>query len=254
MQRGMQIYFPPFTALVKKLVIISGVCFLLQYLAPMILNFPFVYVFALIPQLFIKKFFIWQPLTYMFLHGGILHLIVNMLMLWMFGSEIEKYWGSRRFLAFYLMAGIFSGFVSAVCYMNIGNPIVGASGAIYALLIAYGFMFPERRLLFFGIFPMKTKYFVMLICLMTFWVALAEQGGQVAHFAHIGGIIFGLGYMKFGQWKNVITRYKHIRKQAHRDRLKSRFRVISNDMAEKEVENEIDNLWDGDRDDPSSWN
>jgi len=252
MRQATQIYWPPLTPTVKKLLIITGICFILQYVIPVMLDLPFVSIFALIPVLAVQKFFLWQLVTYMFLHGGILHLIVNMLMLWMFGGELESYWGSKRFLIFYLSAGVFAGIISIISYFDMKNPIVGASGGIYALLIAYGFMFPNRRLLFFGIFPMQTKYFVMLVCLMTFWVAFSEGGGNVAHFAHIGGIFFGIIYMKFGQWINIAGRYRNLKKEARKNKLKSRFKVITNDIAK----DKIDNFWDSHKNDnpPGTWN
>lgn len=252
MNAPMQIYWPPLTPLIKKIIIICSVAFLLQYLASSVLNFPFAAFFALTPSLFVEKLFLWQIVTYMFMHGGIFHLLVNMLMLWMFGGEIERIWGTRKFITFYLLSGIFAGLVSIVSYYNLNPPIVGASGALYALLIAYAFIYPDRQLLFFGIFPMKTKVFIFLICLITFWVAVAENRGNEATFAHLGGILFGLIYMKLGQWRYITKKYSEIKRESQKEKLKSRFKVISNDMG---LGKEIDHFWEKHKkDDPDSWN
>ena len=249
MRQGTQIYWPPFSKTIKNIVIITVICFLAQQILPLFLNFPFTAILGLSPILFIEKFFIWQIVTYMFLHGGILHLLFNMFAFWMFGGELEKYWGAKRFIVFYFLAGAFSGLLSVLTYYSPQTSIIGASGGIYALLVAYGFMFPNRHLLFFGIFPMKTKYFIMLICAITFFVTLSSVQ-NVAHFAHIGGIIFGFLFMKFGQWKNLLTSFGKIRKQVKRDKLKSRFKVITDEM----TNTEIDKFWKNHSDDHNSWN
>lgn len=251
MRQTRQLYWPPFSPLLKRIVGFTIVCFILQKLDPYVFNNSFQYYLTLVPARVVHGFAIWQLVSYIFLHGGILHIILNMLMLWMFGAELERIWGSKRFIIFYLAAGVFAGVISVISYYEQNTPIVGASGSIYALLVAYGFMYPNRELLFFGIFPMKTKYFIMLICVITFYVALGEGGGNVAHFAHIGGIAFGLIYMKFGQWVTIFGRYKEIRKKAERDKLKARFKVISDQTVEKKV----DDFWESHSDDnPKPWN
>lgn len=257
MQRGgMQLYWPPFTPFMKKLIFFTVGCFLIQKVAPYVLDIDLINIFALRPAELIKDLTVWQLLTYMFLHGGIMHIVVNMLMLWMFGAELEGYFGKAHFLFYYLTAGIFAGLVSAVCYYNSMTPIVGASGAIFALLISYGFIYPDRQILFFGIFPMKTKYFILLVCLMTFWVPLMDNSGDgVAYFAHIGGIVFGLVYMKI----YMISRRggggfgggaRKTKQQSERDKMKARFKVITSDVGNEK----IDNFWEKHKEDPDKWN
>lgn len=152
-------------------------------------------------------FKIWQPLTYMFLHGSLGHLFSNMFGLFMFGPAIESYMGSKRFLQYYLITGIgaallYSGLntyeasqymVDSEPYMSIMfTPMVGASGAIFGLLAAFGILFPdvEMMLLFFPI-PIKAKYFVILYGLYEIYAGTAGIETGVAHFAHVGGLLAG---------------------------------------------------------------
>src|SRR5690606_1379336 len=120
-----------------------------------------------VPQLFAKGY-IWQAVTYLFLHGNIMHLVINMLVLAMFGAELEYMWGTRFFFIYYFGCGVGSiliYFLVAIFFdpSILALPVVGASGALYGLLLAYALIFPNRQLLFMFIFPMKAKYFVMII-------------------------------------------------------------------------------------------
>jgi membrane associated rhomboid family serine protease len=143
---------------------------------------------------------LWQLVTYMFLHGGLFHLAFNMLALWMFGSELEYLWGSRRFLIYYFFTGVGAGITSAVFDPNSTVPIVGASGAIFGLLLAFGMYFPNRPILIWFLFPVPAKYFVIIFGAFEFFASLPRRGGLmsdgVAHLAHLGGLVFGFLYLK----------------------------------------------------------
>ena len=147
----------------------------------------------------------YQFITYMFMHGGFTHILFNMLALWMFGSEIESYWGPKKFLTYYIICGLGAAALhSLISYYQIhvvggvntaelyGSPMLGASGAIYGILIAYGFMFPNRQLimLFFPV-PIKAKYMVIIWGVLEFTSGVAG-GDNIAHFAHLGGMLTGL--------------------------------------------------------------
>lgn len=135
------------------------------------------------------RFRLWQLLTYMFMHANFSHLFFNMFALWMFGYILENYWGSRRFLFYYLVCGVGAG----LC--NILVPgwglTVGASGAVYGVLLAFGMMFPEERIYLYFLMPIKAKWFVIGYAAIELMEDIFVSDG-IAHFAHLGGMLFGL--------------------------------------------------------------
>ncbi len=137
-------------------------------------------------------FRIWQLVTYMFMHGGFAHIFFNMLALWMFGMELENTWGSRRFTIYYFVCGIGAGVANLLLapLFSAPAPTVGASGAVYGVLLAFGFLFPDRPIFMFPIFiPIRAKYFVALYMLIEI-ISVGSSDG-VAHFAHLGGAAVG---------------------------------------------------------------
>ena len=180
-------------------------------------------IFGLVPLLVIKKLFLWQPFTYLFLHGDIFHILFNMLVLWMFGSELERIWGSKFFLRYYLISGVGAGFLSVLVNMSGVTPTIGASGAIYGLLLAYGIWFPTRVVYLMFIIPVQMKYFVVFLGAIAFYSSLFSPGDQVAHIAHLGGMIFGYIYLK--RWDSLRGMHRIYLKWKLK-RLKRKFRVI----------------------------
>ena len=147
----------------------------------------------LIPAAVVKLFFVWQLATYMFLHSGIGHILWNMLALWMFGTELERLWGTRRFLYFYFFCGIGAGVCVVLLNYMFGNPnipTVGSSGAIYGLLLASAVLWPDRQILFSFLIPIKMKYFVMIIGAIAFLNSF-NPASPVSDVAHLGGMLFG---------------------------------------------------------------
>lgn len=143
---------------------------------------------------------LWQLFTYMFFHDPTVffHILFNMLVLWMIGSELESVWGSRYFLKYYLLCGVGAGLfyfmVSLIFFRNSANygiPMLGASGAIYGLLLAYGILFAERTLYFMMLFPMKAKYFVMILGGIELISTVLKPNSSVANAAHLGGLVAG---------------------------------------------------------------
>lgn len=164
-------------------------------------------IFGLIPEKVIHSFAIWQLGTYSLLHSqSVFHVLFNMLVVWFFGSELEAKWGMKNFILFYFINAIGAALLYVVCtaiYVSLfGNavllsvPVVGASGACFALLLAYGILFGERQVSFLMMFPMKAKYFVMVTGLVEL-VTLLDEGasGQVANLAHLGGLASGYVYL-----------------------------------------------------------
>ncbi len=137
---------------------------------------------------------LWRFVTYMFLHGDFSHLLFNMFGLWMFGSQIEALWGQRSFLTFYFVCGLGGAFLYALFdLIGIGDgaSMLGASGAIYGILLAYGMTFPNNIILIGFIFPMKAKYAVVLFGLIELMATASGSGGGIAHLAHLGGMLAG---------------------------------------------------------------
>ncbi len=173
---------------IKVLVSINFGIFILQTISQAEnLFFP---LFGLVPKLVWSNFMIWQPFTYLFLHGGIWHVLINMFVLWMFGSELERVWGKNRFYKFYFTTGIGSGIVSMIFGINSMIPIVGASGAVYGILLAYGFTYPNRTIYLYGIVPIKSRWFVLGIGLIAFFSSF-NNISQISHITHISGMIIG---------------------------------------------------------------
>jgi len=187
---------------VLTLLVLNGLIFLLQGVIPGVLlnNFALWPLgtedVMMTPQglMAIPPFQPWQPLTYGFLHGGMFHLFVNMFALWMFGVPLEQTWGSRRFAFYFLFcvagAGLIQLFVASQA--DIPYPTVGASGGVFGILLGFGMLFPNQRLmLLFPPIPMKAKYFVIAYGAFELWAGMSGTLAGIAHFAHLGGMLFG---------------------------------------------------------------
>lgn len=206
--------FPP---VIKGLLLINAGVFVLQLALAVFtfggvsLNEIFQQYFALMPfdlkeSLFMVKadyyvFYPWQLITYQFLHGGFFHIFFNLFMLWMFGVELENEWGSGKFLAYYLLAGIGAGLAHLIIGPLFGQigPTVGASGSIYGILLAFALSHPDRQIYMFPFFiPIKSKYFILILIGFDLFAGLWSPGSGVAHFAHLGGAATGYILMKLG--------------------------------------------------------
>lgn len=179
--------FPP---VIKKLLIINGVVFFIQFLLQNIMfdgvsgNYYFSYWFALRPLG--ENFQIWQLITYQFMHGDFFHIFMNMFILWMFGMEIENYWGSSKFLLFYLSSGIIGAILSLIFTPAV---TIGASGAVFGVMVAFAMFFPDRYIFIYFLFPVKAKYLVAII--MVFEFMSVGSMDLIAHSVHIGGALAG---------------------------------------------------------------
>lgn len=188
-------YFP---AGVKWLLITNVAMFVLTYLASGTRFQQDFLMLALAPVAVIKGFAIWQLGTYLFLHGGVWHLLMNMFTLWMFGTTLERDWGTRQFLKYYFLCGVGAGICDVAINAVIGNwstRTIGASGAIYGLLLAFGVLYPNQTVLFNFLFPIRAKYFVMIYGAIALLGSLNMNSG-VSNVAHLGGMIFGYAYLK----------------------------------------------------------
>lgn len=175
------------TPSIKHLLIINGLSFVALN-TPQLQDFLF-FNFALWP-LGSGAFAPWQFISYMFLHGSLGHIFFNMFALWIFGTAIESVWGTRRFVIYYFTTGV----GAALLHMMIagGSPVIGASGAVFGILLAFGMMFPERRI-FLLLIPVgiKAKYFVMMYGAFELMMGISSLQTGIAHFAHLGGMVVG---------------------------------------------------------------
>ncbi len=200
------------TPIVKNLMIIMGIVFLLQ----MVVSGWFDLYFGLVPVLVWKKYFVWQLFTYIFLHGGFGHIFFNLLALYMFGGELENYWGSKKFLFYFFFCGVGAGICTVIFSPYQFIPVIGASGAIYGLLLAFGWLFPNRPILIYFLLPIPAKYFVIIFGLIEFFSSMSGSGGGVAHLTHLGGLLFGLLYMGYPAIRQKIRREYYKRKWSQR--------------------------------------
>jgi membrane associated rhomboid family serine protease len=186
-----------------KFLLISTIgVFLLQLFLQLGLRVGDTYLYDIFFRLFAlfpigQGFFVWQLVTYMFLHGGFLHIFFNLLALWFFGVELENVWGTKRFLSYYFLCGIGAGLSNLFLtpLFTIPAPTIGASGAIYGILLAFGMLFPEAPVFIYFLFPIKAKYFVAIFIGIELIYGVSGTENGVAHFAHLGGALVGFIYL-----------------------------------------------------------
>jgi membrane associated rhomboid family serine protease len=196
-------FFPP---VIKNILIINGIVFFISIIAQnvtiggVLLDTLITKYFALIP--FGNpywNFYPWQLITYQFLHGGFSHIFFNMLMLWMFGMEIENLMGSRKFLVFYLLAGIGGGILQLLFGSGAG-PVIGASGAVFGVMVAFAMYFPDRLVYIYFLLPVKAKYLIVFMMVIEF--LSVGDASLVAHLAHLGGAIVGFIFVMMDRKNN----------------------------------------------------
>ena len=194
---------------VKILLIINIVVFILMELSGQ--KSMLFQIFGLVPIAVIQDYKIWQTITYLFVHGGFLHMFFNMFVLWMFGKDLEQDWGQNQFILFYFLCGIGSGLITIIMSMNSFIPIVGASGAIYGVLVAYGFTYPNRMVYLYGILPLKVKYMVLVLGMVAFFASLSTSHSTISHITHLAGMIIGILYIIYIKSKNIRLWYIQLR-------------------------------------------
>jgi membrane associated rhomboid family serine protease len=194
--------FPP---AVSQIVLANVVVFLVQMLtADMLINSGL----PLVPAQAAKGM-IWQLVTYMFMHGSFMHLFFNMFAVVIFGSSLEQWWGTRDFLKYYFVTGIGAGLVQTIAAFSLGNPnvpVIGASGAVFGLLIAYGMAFPNRQILLWFVIPVSARVMVFIWGFLE--LAMIRYPDNVARFAHLGGMLIGFIYLKWDRIGWVLRRLR----------------------------------------------
>ena len=232
-------YFGPrlFTDAIKLLVSINFLVFLLQHISGQ--ERILFQLFGMVPKNTWSQLMVWQPFTYLFFHGGIWHVLINMFVLWMFGSELETVWGKKEFLKYYFITGIGSGLVTIFFSLNSLIPVVGASGAVYGILLAYGLTFPNRYVYLYFLIPVKVKFFVIVIGVIAFFSSIGAGSSGVSHLTHLSGMLIGLGYLKSNFQlhvvKNILVKQKD----------EIRHRIIKNKRRrDEDLRFEVDQLLD----------
>ena len=230
---------PPLTRMVKRLIIVTAAAFAVTNILgalPFDTTQLYLQVFprallGLVPWLVIHRLFVWQMVTYLFLHGGWLHIIFNLFALWMFGSDLESLWGGKKFLFYFFLTGIGAGLFCVLLQPSNQIPTIGCSGAIFGLLLAYGMIFPDRPIYLYMIIPIKAKWFVVIMGVMEFVASYSDAGSDVSHIAHLGGMLFGFLYLRGAslpyRWR---LRY-HEWRRAH---LRRKFEVYMRDEKKKD--------------------
>lgn len=235
-----------FTDAIKLIISINFLIFILQYFSG--IEEKLFTIFGIVPSKTFGELMLWQPFTYLFFHGGIWHVLINMFVLWMFGSELEKYWGKREFLRFFFVTGVGSGLVTVLFSLSSSTPVVGASGAIYGVLLAYGLMFPNRLVYLYFLIPIKVKYLVILIGTIAFFSSLNPGYSNISHLTHLSGMIIGFVYLRSNlssnlNWntinhfvihrKNEIKRHYKDKKNEKREALKLKVDAVLDKINEK---------------------
>src|SRR5690349_11397292 len=196
-------------------------------------------VLGLVPALVVRDLRLWQVGTYMFLHGGLFHILFNMLALWMFGAELERMWGTRYFLKFYFVSGIGAGILTVLLsLLPFGfaqqlqqSIVIGASGAIYALLLAYAMYFADRPIYMYCVFPIPSRIFVLIMGVIAFYSSVADSGGGIASATHLSGLAVGYAYLKSARAHPLSElKYRYLKWKINRVRKK--FDVYSGGRAD----------------------
>ena len=233
-----------FTDAIRTLVLVNIVVYLLQSLSGK--EDVFFRLFGLVPSSFLSELMIWQPFTYMFFHApfyssvGISHILLNMLGLWVFGRELEQAWGKNNFLKYYFVTGIGSGLVTFLFQINSDSPVIGASGAVYGVLLAYGLSYPNRMLYIWGIIPVKSLWLVIIMGAIAFFGLLGNADG-ISHVTHISGMVIGYFMLnKKWRWRELLfkIRKKTIEFQVQRHEEK----VAKKIMLKKDIDLILDKI------------
>jgi membrane associated rhomboid family serine protease len=192
----------PVTPAVKYLIAANVVVFILT-----LFSRELTVTLGVMPADVIERLRLWQVATYLFVHGDVWHLLFNMLTLWMVGVDLERRWGTKFFTQYYFVTGV----GAALTQIALGlmpfafadrfyyGLVIGASGAVYGLLLAFALYFPHRQFLMFFIFPVQARYFVMILGGIALLMGVSASGSRVAHFAHLAGIVIGYLYLKGGR-------------------------------------------------------
>jgi membrane associated rhomboid family serine protease len=223
---------PPTSRAVKYLLAVNIGVYLLQrfFLDRYVGNYTDV--LGLVPVAVLRRGFLWQIVTYMFLHGNVIHILFNMLFLWMMGSELERHWGTKEFLKYYFITGAGAGIINMLVQPRSEIPTIGASGAIFGLIIAFAMAFPDRILLLYFVIRIRAKYFAVLVGAIELLSLIFLPNAPIARFAHLGGLAVGYLYLRYGlhagplkrqfrTWRSMAEKAGEERERARRAKIRA---------------------------------
>ncbi len=226
-QPGMRIGPPMTPPIIKQIMIANAVVFLIQQVAHETTFYA-----SLVPVGFWQLGYLWQPFTYMWLHAGFGHIAMNMFMLWMFGSQLALAWGPKRFLRFYLICGVGAGLIIATYpYLMMGvypagltAHTLGASGAVYGVLLGYSLTWPDRTIML--IFPPVAFRAIWLIPGLFLMSMMFSSGQNISHVGHLGGVIVGWIYLRRQGHANALFKLSHLKSRWKRYRMRKKLRAV----------------------------
>ncbi len=193
----------PLDSVIVRIIIANAVMFILSWMP---ISRSLMGYLALTPKLVLTRGYVWQMVTYMFLHADFWHITLNMFVIWMFGRTLEQIWGGTRFLKFYIACGLGGAVFSFLFAYN--TPVIGASAAAYGILLAFAVMFPNQRLLLWFVIPVKARNLAIGLAVLSLVLGI-RGGGNIAHFAHLGGMAAALimmrGEYQFRRFRNYIS-------------------------------------------------
>ena len=240
----------PISTAIKALIFLNVAVFAAMFVLPGDIARNLTETLGLVPSYVLENWSVWRFATYMFVHAGPMHILFNMLTLWMFGTELERIWGTRFFVKFYFVCGIGAAVITVLVSLLPFAPthqlyrsnIVGASGAVYGLLLAYALYFPNRQIYMYFVFPIPVRIFVLIMGGLAFMSAMSDNGGGVANATHLGGLLVAYVYLKglrmrLSPWAEV--KYRYVKWKIGRARKK--FDVYSGGRSDGRGEN---NRWD----------
>tara|TARA_B100001250_G_scaffold346839_1_gene316841 strand:- start:832 stop:1701 length:870 start_codon:yes stop_codon:yes gene_type:complete len=228
-----------FSEAIKVLITVNFLIYVLQSISGPIVASDLWRLFGLVPKQIWADLMLWQPFTYLFFHdSNPWHVLMNMFVLWMFGTELERLWGRDGFIKYYFITGVGSGIITGCLSLNSMVPLIGASGAVFGIILAYGLTFPNRTIYLWGIVPIKSIVFVIFIGILSLFSTI-NSTSNISHLTHLAGMFIGYIYLK-RKWrfKTIVfsLRKKIIEYQIQREEKKVVFK--------KTVENDIDILLD----------
>ena len=188
-----------FRGAIRWIIIISGLMLIAQQFAGQWL-IPYL---GLVPDQVIRHYWLWQPFTYLFLHGGLFHWLFNMLILWMFGAELERRWGTVEFLKYFFITGLGAAACVLALAPHSNAPTIGASGSVFGLIVAFAILFPDSVMYLYFLIPLKVWQAAVLFAFIEFFAGLSGGGLGISRFAHLGGMLTGFLYLKYWDMSRI---------------------------------------------------
>ena len=194
--------FRAMSPVIKGLIVANAAVYILSLLV----GGQFQNLFGLVPYQVVHERWVWQPFTYLFLHGSFFHVLFNLFALWMFGMPVEAQWGPREFLKYFMLTGVGAGLVSVAVAPNAHHVIIGASGAVFGLLTAFAMLYPDAVVYLYFFFPIKAKHMALLFGAIEFFAGASAANPASARVAHLSGMVIGYLYIRW--WFEASLRMK----------------------------------------------